>query len=126
MRELDYTKTLGPQMEKNVESESKFRHWLFDEVEKHGFKDFQDVRDAGAEMSDCSQQTVDRYLKKVTSSAGMYQIIGKRVMFKPEFMYDLRVKEGVKEQIKPTNGQENTPDDTIGMKIFTKTTENTT
>ncbi len=48
-----------------TKKETEFREWLIHELkQKNGSMGFEDVKNSGAYQFDCSQQTIDRYVKK--------------------------------------------------------------
>jgi hypothetical protein len=60
---------------KNMECEPTFRHWLFYNIVRLKTIELSNVINSGAEVARCSQVTVRRYIDKVCSLVGMYQII---------------------------------------------------
>ncbi len=63
---------VSAELERNKESEPKFRLWVLEQVKKHKGIGGQDAIYGGAEVSGCNPETARRYLKKMASSAGMF------------------------------------------------------
>ena len=63
-----------PEMEKNLVSEPVFRRFVAEEVLKYGKKELLELICAGAEEAGCSTVTATRYLQKMTSSSGKYEV----------------------------------------------------
>lgn len=83
-------KIVSAEFRKNQESEPRFRHWLYDKIKVLGKMKFDEVVDAGAEKAGCSQATIIRYIKKVVSSEGIYEVNvdlenNKIIEFKPTY-----------------------------------------
>ena len=55
--------------------EVRFRQWVLDQVNRLGMIPKQDAVNSGAEVIGCSIQSIERYLVKLTSSAGALQVI---------------------------------------------------
>ncbi len=87
----------SPEMKKNQECEPVFREWLKINMLKRGKMSTTDILDAGAEKADCSQSTINRYLRKVCSFEGKYEVFEedgqKYVRFKPEYEASMRKEE---------------------------------
>jgi len=66
---------LPPEMIVNLRIESKFRGWVFEKVNTFGKIRYEDALNAGAEHVGASTETIKRYLRKMTSSEGMYSIV---------------------------------------------------
>ena len=68
---------------KNLITEKKVRGWLIMKVaENQGKYDLDDAKNAAAEKYDCSPNTTTRYLEKMISSQGPFDITGKYLTFK--------------------------------------------
>jgi len=65
---------MSPEMKENRRMEPRFRRWMFHKVIKSGKIRYEDSINAGAEFVGCSTETVKRYLKKMTSTEGSYEI----------------------------------------------------
>lgn len=69
---LDYRAPEAPvTMQANFLYELDFRRWLLGVIQERGFITKQDAIAAGAEVVGCSPATTERYLRKLTSSAGV-------------------------------------------------------
>jgi len=64
-----------PEMEKNLVSEPLFRQFVANEILKYGKKELVGLICAGAEEASCSTPTATRYLQKMTSSQGKYEVV---------------------------------------------------
>jgi hypothetical protein len=60
---------------KNMHGEPLFRHWLFCNIVRCVELDVDEVVDCGAELTGLSQETVKRYLHKLTSRFGIYRYV---------------------------------------------------
>ena len=68
---------------KNQVTEKKVRGWLIKQVaENKGLYDLVDAKNAAAEKFDCSPNTTTRYLEKMISSQGPFDIAGEYLTFK--------------------------------------------
>lgn len=65
---------MSPEMKENRRMEPRFRRWVFHKVFESGKIRYEDSINAGAEFVGCSTETVKRYLKKMTSVEGSYEI----------------------------------------------------
>jgi hypothetical protein len=66
---LDYQS--GPvEMQANELFEGDFRNWLFAYLKENGSIDWDEAIHSGAQFVDCSSQSTERYLKKLTSLEG--------------------------------------------------------
>ena len=63
------------EMLKNEICEPIFRDWLEEELRRWGRKEVKDALNAGAEVAGVSPATTERYLSKMTSSAGKLSIV---------------------------------------------------
>ena len=66
---------LPPEMIENRRKEPRFRRWVFDKVLANRRIRYEEAINAGAEYIQASSETVKRYLRKMTSSEGMYMIV---------------------------------------------------
>lgn len=71
---IDREKISTAEFKKNAHCEPRFRHWLYEEMRKHGDMLLHEVINGGAEAAGCSPITVKRYLAKVCSNIGLYEI----------------------------------------------------
>lgn len=62
------------EMQRNLEAEPRFRHWLHEQVKLHEEILLSEAINAGAEFAGCSQQTVKRYIDKAASSVGPFML----------------------------------------------------
>lgn len=79
-----------PVMQANFLYEVDFRNWILEQIRDKGHIFKQDAVFSGAETVGCSPSTAERYLKKLTSSAGPLQEVrdmigGVQLTFKPEY-----------------------------------------
>lgn len=74
VRVCEEERPLTPEMVENRRKEPRFRRWLFGKILKDGKIRYEEAVDAGAEYIQASTETVKRYLRKMTSSEGMYAI----------------------------------------------------
>lgn len=65
---------LPPEMRENRRMEPRFRRWIFQKVLSLGNVRYEEALNAGAEYVGASTETVKRYLRKMTSSTGMYEV----------------------------------------------------
>lgn len=65
---------LPPEMVENRRMEPRFRRWAYGKVIILGKIRYEDALNAGAEYIGASTETVKRYLRKMTSSEGLYDI----------------------------------------------------
>lgn len=72
--ELDTPQISSAEYSKNQEAEPLFRHWLYDNVRTLGEIEYQEAIDCGAEIANCSQESVKRYIRKLCSSVGIMLI----------------------------------------------------
>jgi hypothetical protein len=88
-REEERENTRMQIFKKSQACEPKFRSYLFGEVVAAGRTLMREVLDSGAEYVGCSQQTIRRYLMKLTSRNGMYELVSVDdavyVQFKPKW-----------------------------------------
>jgi hypothetical protein len=108
--EIEKKRVLSAEMEKNEESESIFRHWLYKEMTTKGEMLLQSTIHSAAEEAHCSQQSVTRYMQKVCSDAGMYQVFmgpeeKKMISFRPEYEKHLRTPSEPPQAMTGTGGQ---------------------
>jgi len=102
----EYENNLTPQMKKNQESETAFRHWLYETVRKKRSFPMEEVMHSGAEKCECSQQSIKRYLQKATSMEGWYQIVDGMVKFKREYEnHIIRERKETPPVVRNRNGQ---------------------
>jgi len=102
----EYENNLTPQMKKNQESETAFRHWLYETVRKKRSFPMEEVMHSGAEKCECSQQSIKRYLQKATSMEGWYRVNDGDVMFKREYEHHVfREKKEGPPAVRNGNGQ---------------------
>jgi len=105
-------KTDSLEFEKGVVCESKYRGWLVGRVLDYGFVPYRDSIDGGAEIAGCSQQAVERYLRKLCSIAGPLSIegvgINRRVVMKPEYIP--RVSDDSRCETKPKENVDSSDD----------------
>jgi hypothetical protein len=66
------------EMRANSYYEVTFRRWILEQVGKVPMIPKQDAIYSGAEIVGCSPATIERYLKKLTSSAGILQVIANK------------------------------------------------
>ena len=66
---------LPPEMAHNLRTEPRFRRWLLVKVLELEKISYEEALNAGAEYAGASTETVRRYLRKVTSSEGIYVIL---------------------------------------------------
>lgn len=74
-----YQRTPTPEMSAGKRYESDFRRWVigqFMENENIGLE-YEHLVNAGAEKVGCSTETIKRYLRKMTSSEGLYEWLDK-------------------------------------------------
>jgi hypothetical protein len=89
--ESDRPKTIPVEIQKNMQAEPDFRHWLFWKVVHDGSVLFEDALDGGAAFARCSQESIRRYLKKEVSEVRLYRFVEgpdtnkKLVDLKPEW-----------------------------------------
>ncbi len=55
--------------------EPMFRQWLAGQVEQYESIELKDAVEAGAEVTGASIQTIERYIRKMTSTAGKFRIV---------------------------------------------------
>ena len=55
--------------------EPKFRKWIECQVLRYGKILLKDAVEAGAEITDASTQTIERYIRKMCSIPGKFQIV---------------------------------------------------
>ena len=68
---------------KNLITETRVRGWLIKQVaENKGRYELDDAKNAAAEKYNCSPMTTTRYLEKMTSSQGPFDIAGEYLIFK--------------------------------------------
>lgn len=60
------------ELERNKETEPRYRRWLLMMVQKHKFVNGEDAVFGGAEAAHCSPETAKKYLRKLTSIVGMF------------------------------------------------------
>lgn len=83
----------SPELQRNMDCEPAFRRWLYRKVKTKGRIEFHDAVNAGAEKAGCSQATIVRYIQKVTSSEGIYQVVpdlegeGKFIEFSNDYLH---------------------------------------
>ena len=65
---------MTPEMEKNFTGERNYRNWMIGMLQTHRHISKDDAINSGAEVTKLSQETVKRYLKKMTSKAGNYAL----------------------------------------------------
>jgi hypothetical protein len=65
---------LPPEMIENRRMEPRFRQWMIQKVTRGGNIRYEEALNAGAEHTGASTETIKRYLRKMTSSEGMYEI----------------------------------------------------
>ncbi|HEX9657766.1 MAG TPA: HNH endonuclease signature motif containing protein [Bacteroidota bacterium] len=82
------------ELEKSQVAEPSFRHWLYWEMKQQGMMKAEDALNAGAEVAQCSQETVRRYLKKVCSIAGMYDVVDGLIQFKHNYANHFNGRKG--------------------------------
>lgn len=73
--EEPFTRSATPEMIRGKKFESDFRRWVagqYMENENIGLE-YNYLVNTGAEIVECSPETIKRYLNKMTSSAGMYE-----------------------------------------------------
>ena len=75
--EADGPKVTTAEYEKNLRSEPMFRHWIYDFLKKHNEIEHTEAIDSGAEIVQCSQETIKRYLRKMCSKAGILMLVRK-------------------------------------------------
>ncbi|MEX1138028.1 MAG: HNH endonuclease signature motif containing protein [Bacteroidota bacterium] len=68
--EIDKPKINSAEFERNRKSEPLFRRWIYFEVSKGVRLTYDEAIDNGAERSGCSQETIIRYMKKMTCDSG--------------------------------------------------------
>lgn len=69
--------------------EAEFRNWLVDELKQNnGSMGLEEVKNSGAYQFDCSQQTIERYLKKWAHSGEIGFIVTGKYM-NGKFMHDV-------------------------------------
>jgi hypothetical protein len=68
-------RSLSPELEKNLHAEPRFRHWLFSNVVHHTRIKLATVLNGGAETAHCSQETIKRYVRKLTWEEGLYHMV---------------------------------------------------
>ena len=69
-------RVMTPEMALGKTYEKRFRRWvagLVQTPENHGLVQYDFLVHSGAEKIGCSQETIKRYLKKMTSDAGAYE-----------------------------------------------------
>lgn len=71
---IDTPKVTTAEHQKNLRCEPRFRHWLYEEMRKKGEMLLHEVINGGAEAAGCSPVTIKRYLAKVCSNVGLYEI----------------------------------------------------
>ena len=69
-----YERAMTPEMEKNFTGERNYRNWMIGMLQTHRHISKDDAINSGAEVTKLSQETVKRYLKKMTSKAGNYAL----------------------------------------------------
>lgn len=67
---LDRPRPASAEFERNLRAEPRFRHWLIARLRAGTACSLREAVDAGAEYAGCSQTTIERYLKKMSSSEG--------------------------------------------------------
>jgi len=72
--EIDYTAG-SVQMQANGRYEPQFREWLLDTIQKMGYFPLDDAMYSGAEVTGGSSETMQRYIKKMTSSKGVLELV---------------------------------------------------
>ena len=80
----------SPEMKKNEVMEKEFRRWIFGVVTEQGKLLLEEAVYAGAEIIEGSPESTKRYIKKMKSSAGIYEIVQlkdskKYIRFKKEY-----------------------------------------
>lgn len=81
---------LSPEMKKNEVMEKEFRRWIFGYVSENLTILVEDAIYSGAEIIQGSPESTRRYIKKMRSKAGMYEIVQlqdskKYLRFKKEY-----------------------------------------
>ncbi len=75
VRVCEEERPLPPEMIENRRKEPRFRRWVFGTVTAFGKIRYEEAVNAGAEYIGASTETTKRYLRKMTSSEGLYTII---------------------------------------------------
>ena len=65
-----------PELEKNERCEPVFRRWLEEKILQLGKMELHDTISSGAEKAGCSPPTANRYLQKMCSSEGKFEVYG--------------------------------------------------
>lgn len=73
-REINIEQTKSAAQAKNDVSEPVFRRWVYSFMLVHGKISVHDAVNAGAEVARCSSQAARRYVDKMTSITGDYQM----------------------------------------------------
>lgn len=73
---VENIRTYSAEFVRNSGSEPTFRHWLFANIVRLGKLALTDVINAGAEISHCSQLSIQRYVAKISSKVGLYRVVG--------------------------------------------------
>ena len=63
------------ELKENRRMEPLFRRWFFRQMNQSNPRRYDPIVNAGAEHVGASTETIKRYLRKMTSTEGMYQII---------------------------------------------------
>jgi len=87
--ELD-EREASPEMKKNEVMEKEFRRWVFGYITEHTKLLVEEAIYSGAEIIQGSPESTKRYIKKMKSGAGMYEIVQlqdskKYLRFKKEY-----------------------------------------
>lgn len=94
----------------NLRVEDAWRNWVADKVLTSNGEGFpiDDIINAGAELFDCSPETIERrYMKKITSSAGKFEEENGRLYYKTEQRFKEKFIDRVERSLTHTN--EKTP-----------------
>ncbi|MGB2867845.1 MAG: HNH endonuclease signature motif containing protein [Bacteroidota bacterium] len=75
VQEIDRASAGSAEMQKNLEAEPAFAHWLYEEIRKSGKITLDDALNGGALAARCSQMTIKRYLKKLTFRDGPFEML---------------------------------------------------
>ena len=69
-----YQRELTPEMIKNIKGEPTFRRWLVGQICTHRHISYEDTVSSGAEFCGLSTETIKRYMRKLLSKEGMYEL----------------------------------------------------
>ena len=69
-----FERAITPEMIKNMKGEPMFRRWLCGEILKRRHIPYEEAVGSGAEFCELSTETIKRYLKKMLSQTGSYEL----------------------------------------------------